>query len=130
MGSINRVVIMGVIGREPELKTSRNGKPYVNLSLATYRRVKDENGVAQRETQRHKVMLWGKNAELCTSYLRKGGAVYVEGHLGSYQRDTTEGAIRQITIVGDQIQLIPGSRAALSVERAVEQAVEPDPHEA
>lgn len=117
MGSINRVMILGVIGQQPELKTSRGGKPYVNLSLATHKRFKDADGNTKRETQWHKVMIWGKNAELCSTYCEKGSALYVEGHLATYVREDSGRSQVQINIVADQIQFIPGSKMALSSER-------------
>lgn len=117
MGSINRVMILGVIGQQPELKTSRGGKPYVSLSLATHKRFKDADGNGKRETQWHKVMIWGKNAELCSTYCEKGSPLYVEGHLATYVREENGRNQTQINIVADQIQFIPGSKMALSSER-------------
>jgi single-strand DNA-binding protein len=110
MGSINRVVLMGLIGNHPELKTSSGGKPYVHLSLSTYRRIKNSNGSAQRETQWHKIMIWGKNAELCSSFCTKGSPLYIEGHLANYTKEDNGNRTFHVGIVAEQIQLIPGLR--------------------
>lgn len=117
MGSVNRVTIMGTIGSPPELKFSRNGKPFVRLSIATHKRIKDEDGGTRRETQWHKVMLWGRNAENCSTYCEKGAAIYIDGHLAPYT--TTENGVTSyhIAINADQVQFIPGSKSAASAER-------------
>lgn len=108
VGSINRVVLMGLIGNHPELKVSSGGKPYVHLSLSTYRRTKDANGGARRETQWHKIMIWGKNAELCASFCTKGSPLYIEGHLANYTKEDNGHRTFHIGIVAEQLQLIPG----------------------
>jgi single-strand DNA-binding protein len=110
MGSINRVVLMGLIGNRPEVKISSGGKPYVRLSVATYRRTKDDNGHARRETQWHKVMIWGKNAELCASFCTQGSPIYLEGHLTNYSKEEDGKRSFHVGIVAEQLQLIPGNR--------------------
>lgn len=118
MGSVNRVVILGLVGQTPELKQARNGKPFVHLSLATHRRVKDLEGNDRRETQWHKVMIWGKNAENCAAYCRKGSSLYVDGHLSPYSK-TENGIIsHHISIVADQLQFISASKTPQSAERS------------
>lgn len=111
MGSINRVVIMGLIGNHLELKTSSGGKPYVRLSLATYRRTKDDSGTPRRETQWHKIMIWGKNAELCARFCEKGSPLYIEGHLANYSKEENGKRTFHVGIVAEQLQLIPSFRA-------------------
>jgi single-strand DNA-binding protein len=116
MGSINRVIIMGIIGSDPELKFARNGKPFVRLSIATHKRVKDPDGNTKRETQWHKVMLWGKNAEACSTFCQKGAPLYIEGHLAPYTKDEAGNVSHHISIVADQMHFIPGSKMARSSE--------------
>ncbi len=120
MGSINLVVLMGTIGQQPELKTSINGKPYVRLSLATYRRTKDESGASRRETQWHKIMLWGKNAELCSTFCAKGSPLYIEGHLASYSKEENGTKTFHLGIVAEQMQFIPGTKDFNAAERGEE----------
>ena len=117
MGSVNRVIIMGTIGKAPELKFSRGGKPFVYLSVATHKRFKDEEGVSRRETQWHKVMLWGRNAENCSTYCEKGGPIYIEGHLAPYTKVENGVTTYHLSVMADQIQFIPGTKTALSAER-------------
>lgn len=112
---------MGTIGHNPELKTSVNGKPYLRLSLATYRRTKDENGNSRRETQWHKIMLWGKNAELCSAFCSKGSPLYIEGHLASYAKEEAGIKSFHLGIVAEQIQFIPGTRVSDAAERGADE---------
>ena len=117
MGSVNRVVILGNIGQTPELKWTRNGKPFVHLSLSTHKRFKDHEGNDRRETQWHKVMIWGKNAENCAIYCEKGSPLYIEGHLAPYIKKENGVTSYHISIVADQMQFIPGSKTAVTAER-------------
>lgn len=117
MGSVNRVTIMGIIGSPPELKFTRNGKPFVRLSIATHKRFKDEDGGNRRETQWHKVMLWGRNAETCSTYCEKGAAIYIDGHLAPYTTVENGVTTHHLSINADQVQFIPGSKSAVWSER-------------
>lgn len=110
MGTINRVVILGTIGHNPEMKFSRNGKPYVRLSLATHRRLKSLEGPPRRETQWHQVILWGRNAEIASSFCEKGAPIYIEGHLEPYEREENGRRSTQVAIVAEHIHFIPGRR--------------------
>lgn len=116
MGTINRIVIMGVIGSRPELKFSSGGKPFVRLSLATHKRTKDLDGNTRRETQWHKVMLWGKNAEICSTFCEKGAPLYIEGHLAPYIKSENGAVTHHVSIVAEQIQFIPGTKMARSAD--------------
>ncbi len=116
MGTINRVVILGTIGHTPEMKFSRTGKPYVRLSLATHRRLKTPDGLPRRETQWHRVMLWGRNAEIASSFCEKGAPIYIEGHLAPYEREENGRMISQVAIVAEHIHFIPGSRSLIRRE--------------
>lgn len=124
MGSINRVMIMGLIGSHPQLKFAKNGKPFVSLSLATHKRIKDADGNNNRQTQWHQVMLWGKNAEVCSTYCKKGAPLYVEGHLAPYTKNENGAVTHHISIVAEQIQFIPGTKTASSAERGEFEPVE------
>ncbi len=127
MGSINRVTIMGLIGAAPELKFAKNGKPFVKLSLATHKRFKDQQGTTKRETQWHSVMLWGKNAELCSTYCEKGAPIYIEGHLAPYSKGESGSLTHHISIVADQVQFIPGTKMAQSSDRGEFEGHSPSP---
>jgi single-strand DNA-binding protein len=81
MGSVNKVILVGNLGADPELKYTPAGKAVCNLSLATNEVWKDKSGQKQEKTEWHRVQVWGDMAENCSKYLAKGRMVYVEGKL-------------------------------------------------
>lgn len=89
MNGLNRVMLMGYLGRDPERLTAKSGKIYVKLSVATHHNRRLDNGDKESTTVWHKVSVWGKTAERCQTYLHKGSAVFVDGHLThfNYQQD-------------------------------------------
>ena len=89
MAGVNKVIIVGNLGRDPELRYTQSGQPVCNLAVATSRRYTNRNQEAVEETEWHRVVVWGKQAEHCNNYLSKGRQVYVEGRLktSSYDRD-------------------------------------------
>ena len=108
MAGVNKAIILGHLGRDPELKYLQNGQPVCKLNIATSRRYTNKNNEAVEETEWHRVSVWGKQAEHCNNFLTKGRQVYVEGRLrtSSYDKDgqkhyTTE-------IVADTVQFIGG----------------------
>ncbi len=88
-GSLNKIYIMGNLGKDPELKQTQSQKSYTNMSVATTETYKDKDGNKQDSTQWHTVSVWGKQAEHCTKYLAKGSSVLVEGTVRyeSYEKD-------------------------------------------
>ena len=89
MGSVNKVVLVGHLGADPELKYTGTGKAVCNLRLATTETWKDKGGQRQEKTEWHRVTVWGDTADNCAKYLAKGRLVYVEGKLQtrSYEKD-------------------------------------------
>lgn len=81
MKSLNRVFIMGHLGHTPELLTSKEGKPYTRLAVATHRVWMSPEDQKQETTEWHSVFVWGSQAERCVQFLKKGSAVFVEGSL-------------------------------------------------
>ena len=81
MGTINRVEILGRLGRDPELKYTQSGVPVCRLSIATEETTKNENGEFDKKTEWHSVSVWQRTAENCVQFLRKGSMVFVEGSL-------------------------------------------------
>jgi single-strand DNA-binding protein len=81
MSCVNKVILVGNLGADPELRYTQTGRALCKLSVATSRRFKDAEGNPQEQTDWHRVSAWGKQGELCKTYLRKGGKVYVEGRL-------------------------------------------------
>ena len=106
MGSVNQVMLLGNLGRDPELRYTPTGKPVATLSVATSRRWKD-NGEVKEATDWHRVIVWGKQAEVAQEYLKKGSPVCIEGRLStrSYDKDgdkryVTEVVARRLQLVG------------------------------
>ena len=89
MGSVNKVILVGNLGADPELKYTPSNRPLCNLRIATTEVYKDKSGQRQEKTEWHRVTVWGDTAENCNKYLAKGRSVYVEGRLQtrSYDKD-------------------------------------------
>lgn len=81
MASVNKVILVGRLGKDIDLRQTGAGSSIANLSLATDRRYKDGQGNAQTETEWHSVVFFGKTAEIASQYLHKGSSVYIEGRL-------------------------------------------------
>lgn len=105
---INKVILVGNLGNDPEVKYTQGGQAVAALSVATTRAWKDRDGNLQEKTEWHRVKLWGKTAEVAGEYLRKGRQVYIEGRLeyGSYEKD----GVKHYTtdIVGEDMQMLGG----------------------
>lgn len=78
---VNKVILVGNLGRDPEVRSTPSGQPVATFTLATSRRWRDKNGQKQEQTEWHTVVVWGKQAEIAGQYLTKGKQVYVEGRL-------------------------------------------------
>ncbi|HEX3695575.1 MAG TPA: single-stranded DNA-binding protein [Polyangia bacterium] len=89
MGSVNKVILIGNLGADPELKYTPSSRPLCNLRIATTDVFKDKGGQRQERTEWHRVTVWGDQAENCSKYLSKGRSVYIEGRLQtrSYDKD-------------------------------------------
>ena len=111
MASVNKVILMGNLGRDPETRFTANGAAVCNLRIATTRSWKDKaSGERREETEWHSVVLYDRLAEVAGEYLRKGRPVYVEGRLQTRKWQDKEGQDRYTTeIVGTEMQLL-GSR--------------------
>lgn len=78
---VNKVILVGNLGRDPEVRTTPNGQPVASFSLATNRKWKDRDGNRQEQTEWHNIVCWGRQAEVAGQYLTKGKQIYVEGRL-------------------------------------------------
>lgn len=97
-GTINKVILIGNLGADPDVRYAPNGDPVANLSLATSEKWKDRNtGEPQERTEWHRVVIWGKLAEIAKQYLHKGSKVYIEGSLRTKKWQTQEGQDRYTT---------------------------------
>ena len=109
MGSVNKVILVGNLGKDAELRYTPGGAAVATLRLATTDRYKDKEGQWQEQTEWHTVVVWGKTAESLAEYLRKGKQIYVEGRLQTRSWDDKEGKKRYATEVkGDRIVLLGG----------------------
>jgi len=109
MGSVNKVILVGNLGRDAELRYTPGGAPVSTLNLATTEVWNDKSGQRQEKTEWHRVVLWGKSAESLSEYLVKGKQIYVEGRLQTRQWDDKDGNKRYTTeIRGDRIVLLGG----------------------
>ncbi len=96
MIDINRITLLGRLGGDPVQKTTQNGKIVVNFSVATARRFQaTDASEPQEETQWHKIVVWGKRAESCSKYLKKGNPVLIEGRLQSRDYEGVDGVKRK-----------------------------------
>ena len=106
-GSVNKVIVLGRLGQNPELKYIPSGQAVCQLSVATSESYKDRNEQMQERTDWHRVQVWGKMAENCAKYLKKGQQVYVEGRLQTRSWDNKEGNKQYVTeIVAGQVVFI------------------------
>lgn len=109
-GTVNKVILLGRLGQDPEVRNTASGTQVANLSVATTELgQKDDSGKRQEVTEWHRVTLWGKTAELAAQYLNKGSQVYIEGRLQTRKWQDQNGQDRYTTeIVGSEMQFIGG----------------------
>jgi single-strand DNA-binding protein len=125
MASLNKVLIIGNLTRDPELRYTPGGTAVANLRMATNRKFKDKSGEAKQEVCYLTVVTWDKQAEVCNQYLHKGSPLFVEGRLQSRSWDGPDGKKRNvIEIRAERIQFLGGSGAAAgkTTEGAAEEA--------
>jgi single-strand DNA-binding protein len=109
VASVNKVIIIGNLGRDPELRYTQGGQPVCQLNVATTRVYTNRNNDRVDETEWHRVTVWGKQAESCSQYLTKGRQVYVEGRLQTRSYEDKEGVKRYSTdIVAETVQFLGG----------------------
>ena len=106
---VNKVILIGNLGADPEVKHTQGGQAVANLRLATSEKWNDLDGNAQERTEWHNVVVWGKTAENCGQYLKKGRQVYVEGRLQSREYENKDGAtVRVWDINAQTVQFLRG----------------------
>jgi single-strand DNA-binding protein len=122
MGSVNKVILVGNLGRDAELRYTPGGAAVATINMATTEIWNDKQGQRQEKTEWHRVILWGKQAESLQEYLTKGKQIYVEGRLQTRQWDDKDGNKRYTTeIKADRITLLGGGgggRGGGGMERA------------
>ena len=122
MSSLNKAMLIGNLGRDPELKHAPSGDPVCNFSIATSESWTDKSGTRQERTEWHNIVVWRKLAEICQRYLTKGSKVYIEGRIQSREYDAKDGSKRRVTeIVAVQMVML-GSRQKEAAD------TEPEPY--
>ncbi len=107
--SINKAILIGNLGSDPEVRYTPSGAAVANFNVATNESWKDKSGQDQARTEWHKVVVWGKLAEICGEYLAKGRTVYVEGRIQTREWNDKEGTKRYTTeIVANTVQFLGG----------------------
>jgi single-strand DNA-binding protein len=97
MAGVNKAILVGNLGRDPELRTTPNGQSVVNFTLATSENWTDKSGERVERTEWHRIVVWGKTAEMCAQYLSKGRTVYVEGRIQTREWEDKDGNKRYTT---------------------------------
>ena len=109
--SVNKVILVGRLGRDPETRYTGAGQAVCNFSLATDESFKDRSGERQKRTEWHKIVVWGKQAEIAQQYLKKGAQIYLEGRIQSREWNDKEGQKRtSFEIVATNFRML-GSRS-------------------
>lgn len=111
MAGVNKVILVGNLGKDPEVRHLENGAAVANFSIATSESYKDKNGNRQEQTEWHNIVLWRGLAQIAEKYLRKGSQVYIEGKLKTRSWQDKDGNTRYTTeVVGDNMTML-GSRS-------------------
>jgi single-strand DNA-binding protein len=109
MAGVNKVIIVGHLGADPEVRYTQSGQAVASFNVATSETFNDKNGERQERTEWHRIVAWAKLAELCGEYLKKGRQVYLEGRLQTRQWDDKDGNKRYTTeIVAQNVQFLGG----------------------
>lgn len=137
--SLNKVMLIGNVGNEPEVRSTPGGNKVAKLSLATNRTFSDRNGQQQEKTEWHRLTFWAKLADLVEQYIHKGDRLYVEGRLEYSQTEDDKGNVRYWTdVVVQDMVMLGGDRsgggsfdqsAAAPARRASRPAAAPAPYE-
>jgi single-strand DNA-binding protein len=108
-GGVNKVILVGYLGADPDMRYTPSGQGVCELRLATSESWNDKNGQRQERTEWHRIVVWGKRAEVCSKYLAKGRQVFVEGRIQTRNYDDKDGNKRYITeIIANDVQFLGG----------------------
>jgi single-strand DNA-binding protein len=120
-GGVNKVILVGRLGADPDMRYTPSGQGVCELRVATSESWNDKNGQRQERTEWHRVVVWGKRAEICSKYLSKGRQVYIEGRIQTRNYDDKEGNKRYITeVIANDVQFLGGGRDGGGREKADE----------
>ncbi|NIM03615.1 single-stranded DNA-binding protein [bacterium] len=118
-GTVNKVILIGRLGSDPELRYTPNGDAVANFRIATNRVWKDQEGNQKERTEWHRIVAWRKLAERCGEFLRKGSHVYIEGRLETRSWEDKNGNRRFVTeVITDRMQMLDAKGAVKVAEQA------------
>jgi len=113
MASVNKVILVGNLGQDPEKRVTGTGQSVTNFSIATTDRWTDKSGQKQEKTEWHKIVVWGQQGDNCAQYLSKGRQAYIEGSLRTRKWDDKDGNTRYTTeVVAQRVQFLGGGASA------------------
>ena len=119
MASINKAIIVGNLGKDPEMRYTADGSPIAGFSVATTDTWKDKSGAKQEKTEWHNITIFGKLAEVCGEYLKKGSAVYLEGRIQTDKYTDKAGIEKYSTkIIADRMQMLGGKPSSTAETKA------------
>lgn len=128
--AVNKVILVGRLGKDPEAKKMANGEAVTNVTLATTENWKDKSGAKQEKTEWHNLVFYRRLAEIAGQYLAKGSQIYIEGKLQTRKWQTKEGQVRYTTeIIVSEMQMLggkAGSQPIHSAMQAVKQSQDSD----
>src|SRR5664279_760978 len=128
MASLNKVMLIGNLGKDPEVRFTASGQAVASFSLATSEKFKGKNGEWEERTEWHNITLWGKLAEIAGEYLAKGKTVFIEGRLQTRKWQDRDGKDRFTTeIVGEKMQMLSRKEGNAQHEEAASSLEEPAP---
>jgi len=122
MASLNKVILIGNVGSDPEMRYTPSGKPVTSFSVATSRRYTTSGGESKEETDWFRISVWGKQAEVCNQFVTKGRQVYVEGRLHARSWEGQDGQVRtSLEVTANQVLFLgKPAAAALPEEGEIE----------
>jgi len=128
MAGVNKVILVGNLGKDPELRYTPSGQAVATFSLATSRKWKDKEGQMQDQTDWHNIVTWGRQAEIAKEYLKKGSPIFIEGRIQYRTYNDRDGNKRYITeIVAQSLQMLGRKGTEAAPEAAEEVDVETPP---
>jgi single-strand DNA-binding protein len=130
MGSVNKVILIGNLGADPELKYTPSNRAVCTFSLATNEVFKDKAGVRQERTEWHRIVVWGEQGEACAKYLVKGRSSYVEGRLHTRSWEEPGGRTRYSTeIIAERVVFLASGGIATGNNSSAEKTGEDEPND-
>ena len=121
--SVNKVILVGRLGRDPETRHTQGGQGVCNFTLATDETFKDRSGEKQKHTEWHRIVVWSKLAEICQQYLKKGDMAYIEGRIQTRSWEADGQKKSSTEIVADTMRMLGGGQKQESAPEITEESV-------